>query len=433
MRVPASEGLVLFVSVAAALALLSGCGDDESPKPVTGLELSVDSAGVEVAQALEITATVTGGENHAVTWYVNGLAGGDDVVGTIAPGNPATYRAPDSVPAVPQVSVKAVSQEDTSKMDSCCVTVRFTITYVDSAAGDDETGTGITTRPVRSIARGLAIAEDRLQLSRMTVEIRPGTYLEHDLGVALGISLRSSAGDPASVTIDAGGLGRVVWWNSEQADTMAGLTLTGGHATEASVYSGWGGGVFIGGSGIVRKCILRDNVADQAGGGIMTWNHSSPKILGCTFVGNSAVSGSGFCCWDHSTPALSECTFYGNHSLSQYGTVYCRSNSPAVITRTVIAFNTGAPGVRCFDEESTPTLTCCDVNGNELGDWVGCIESQEVVNGNFSANPAFCDAPNGDLRLRSGSPCLPGNHPTGYPCDGVIGAWGEGTGCPPIY
>jgi hypothetical protein len=75
------------------------------------------------------------------------------------------------------------------------------------------------------------------------------------------------------------------------------------------------------------------------------------------------------------------------------------------------------------------TLSCCDLFGNAGGDWVVGIADQEGIRGNFAADPLFCDPENGDLTLRSDSPCLPGNHPGGAAC-GLIGALGEGCAPP---
>jgi hypothetical protein len=78
---------------------------------------------------------------------------------------------------------------------------------------------------------------------------------------------------------------------------------------------------------------------------------------------------------------------------------------------------------------SYPTLTCCDIYGNSGGDWVGCIASQNGVNGNISADPLFCHTPTGDFSVEACSPCLPGHHPYHYDCSGIIGALGAGCDC----
>jgi hypothetical protein len=92
---------------------------------------------------------------------------------------------------------------------------------------------------------------------------------------------------------------------------------------------------------------------------------------------------------------------------------------------TIIAFNHGGPAVECF-QESAPSLLCCDLFGNEGGDWTDCIADQEGVTGNLSLDPIFCGMESGDLTLREDSPCAGENNPE---C-GPIGAWGVGCTAP---
>lgn len=67
------------------------------------------------------TATVTGTTNTGVTWMVNGIAGGDDQVGTIdVNGN---YIAPDNIPSPSGIQVTATSIVDTTKSGSAQVTL----------------------------------------------------------------------------------------------------------------------------------------------------------------------------------------------------------------------------------------------------------------------------------------------------------------------
>ena len=64
-------------------------------------------------------------------------------------------------------------------------------------------------------------------------------------------------------------------------------------------------------------------------------------------------------------------------------------------------------------------MECCDVYGNVGGDWVGPIADQLGLDGNFSADPCFCDAESGDFHLWNYSPCAQEG------C-GLIGAWPVG-------
>jgi hypothetical protein len=69
-----------------------------------------------VGTPLQFTATVTGTDNPAVTWYVNGTAGGNATVGTISPSG--LYQAPTALPNPATVVVTAISQADTSQSAS---------------------------------------------------------------------------------------------------------------------------------------------------------------------------------------------------------------------------------------------------------------------------------------------------------------------------
>ncbi|MBP6875294.1 MAG: hypothetical protein KBD56_04430 [Candidatus Eisenbacteria bacterium] len=116
----------------------------------------------------------------------------------------------------------------------------------------------------------------------------------------------------------------------------------------------------------------------------------------CTVVGNT---GGGLCAWDEGLLAA---------------------------VNTVIAWNTGGEGIYCSGSGAAD-LVCCDIFGNEGGDWVGCIESQQGVNGNISLDPLFCDWQDGDLHLEVDSPCAPEYNPA---C-GLIGALPVGCGSTP--
>jgi len=66
-----------------------------------------------------------------------------------------------------------------------------------------------------------------------------------------------------------------------------------------------------------------------------------------------------------------------------------------------------------------------DIFGNPGGDWTPAIVDQLGQRGNICADPLFCDATGGDLRLEEGSPCAPIGE-----C-GLMGAWPVGCGSTP--
>jgi hypothetical protein len=319
---------------AGALVILAGCGSDNGggPKPVTSVSLPLESTNVEICATALMAAQVTGGDTKALDWYVNGTLGGNATVGTISQANPATYTAPAAVPAQATVTVKAVSREDATKLDSCLVTVKFTTIRVNVSTGNDETGTGCVTAPFKTVTAGLAAAD-----SGMTVLVAPGTYgvpigEEPYIYIPKGVSLvgenrettilnqvyRFSGANCAlrNVTIDGAGL-----------SAMAYLTYVATGATNAVVDSvnfngraylsvvrietvvdatvshcrfvvndaqrlGRGMEVVFGDSGtIIRGCVFAGFYE-----GIFLNSSSNALIEGCTFDGNA--SGIGTCCID---------------------------------------------------------------------------------------------------------------------------------------
>jgi hypothetical protein len=111
----------------------------------------------------------------------------------------------------------------------------------------------------------------------------------------------------------------------------------------------------------------------------------------------------------------------GNQALLGGG-VYCLA--AVALERCIIARSTQGEAITCASTDVT--LICCDLYGNEGGDWSGCISDQYGVDGNFSADPLFCldDNPDEPYSLREGSPCLPENSP----CGDLVGAFGQGCG-----
>lgn len=98
--------------------------------------LSPSTATIPTGGAQVFTANVsgTGSPSPAVSWSVNGIAGGDSTVGTIAAsgvsGNTTTsvYTAPAVPPSPPSVTVAATSTADSSKSASATATITCSAT-----------------------------------------------------------------------------------------------------------------------------------------------------------------------------------------------------------------------------------------------------------------------------------------------------------------
>ena len=105
--------------------------------------------------------------------------------------------------------------------------------------------------------------------------------------------------------------------------------------------------------------------------------------------------------------------------------MYFGGYSFASISNTIIYSHYKSPPVYCTDI-GTVMLFCCDIYGNEYGDWAGCIANQYGINGNISKDPMFCMEYTGDFSIHANSPCAPGSSPN--PECGLIGAWDIGCG-----
>jgi len=144
--------------------------------------ISPASATVAVGGTQQFTATVQNTSNTAVTWQVNGMAGGNATVGTIS--SSGLYTAPAAVPSPAAVTVTAVSQADTTKSASAQVTVSATTGlafYVSTTGSDSNPGT--LSSPWRTIQH----ASNSVQAGD-SVYVRGGVYNE-----SVNISVSGSA------------------------------------------------------------------------------------------------------------------------------------------------------------------------------------------------------------------------------------------------
>jgi len=86
--------------------------------------------------------------------------------------------------------------------------------------------------------------------------------------------------------------------------------------------------------------------------------------------------------------------------------VFVGGLATAELRNTIITASRDGEAIHCVTE-SAVHLSCCDLYGNEGGDWVGCIAGLYGTEGNISAGPFFCDPENGDFGLADYSPCAP--------------------------
>lgn len=299
------------------------------------------------------------------------------------------------------------------------------------------------------------------------------------------ITVRSQSGDPHLCIIDCEGTASeshrgFAFHSGEGADAvLEGLTVENGYWLEGGKQ---GGGIYCtaGSSPTIRDLRLVGNVAADEGGGLYCDGGSSPVVLRVEFRSNRAYNGGGLY-WFGGVSNVSECLFVSNHAsvsggggdwrylesgmldhlvfsenrsagtgggaLLYRGAAIQLSNSTFVgnravwgsgvfrdgsrvvtLSNVIIAYGLESEGL--LDPWEHIQLSCCDIFGNEGGDWVGSIADQLGIDGNFSACPSFCSLETGDYHLCDQSPCAPGNHPAGDDC-GLIGALDVGCACGP--
>ena len=107
-------------AIGSASVTITSAAPPPPPKPVT-VTISPTKATVRVKRTKQFTATVKNTSNTAVTWAVNGIAGGNSTVGTISASG--LYTAPRAVPSPSVVTVTAVSAADRTKSAAAPVQV----------------------------------------------------------------------------------------------------------------------------------------------------------------------------------------------------------------------------------------------------------------------------------------------------------------------
>jgi len=276
-----------------------------------------------------------------------------------------------------------------------------------------------------------------------SVIVACGTYYEHSIYLRSGVIMQSESGEPDCVIIDAQQQSGVLIGNLVNTATIVqGFTIIGGqtnltgaglncyagspefrHCRFANNHAGGGGAVAYADGSFPRfvACTFIDNSAGGNGGAVLGYSSGDhAEFTDCLFVGNGAGGLGGAIALDpiseYNSATLVGCTLRGNQSAASGGAVFLR-RADLTMERCIIAFSEDR-AVRFFDG-ATAALTCCDLFGNQGGDWVDDLAEQFGMDGNFSADPLFCGVD--DSGLHGGSPCAPGNHPAGADC-GLIGA-----------
>jgi hypothetical protein len=91
------------------------------PPASTAVTIAPLDTATPAGTSVQFAASVSGAADTAVTWLVNGVAGGNSTLGMIS--SSGLYQAPTTLPSPPTVVVTATSQVDTSQSASATVEV----------------------------------------------------------------------------------------------------------------------------------------------------------------------------------------------------------------------------------------------------------------------------------------------------------------------
>ncbi len=213
----------------------------------------------------------------------------------------------------------------------------------------------------------------------------------------------------------------------------------------------WGGGMHSDESSpILVGCVFRNNIAEDAAGGI-SCSYGRVTMTNCTLIGNSATSGGGVYLGWASDSTLTNCTFIGNSATAGSG-VYSYSSSTPTIANCTFAANMASNGCalgRDSEQQQEPTtieMTNCILwnGGDEIWNNDGStitvtysdVQGGWPGTGNIDDDPLFVDygygeyddtpgdanddaRPDGDYRLQPGSPCVDTADPAFVPEPGA--------------
>jgi len=170
---------------------------------------------------------------------------------------------------------------------------------------------------------------------------------------------------------------------------------------------------------VVKECVFRGNVAN-AGGALFTW--APALVLNCEFTGNRVYNmiqsgftisgyGSAIGTWVHADEEtrISGCTLVGNQVVGgETAAVYGGGLGTTWLVNSVLQGNTAPPPAAPWQAHfaGNVELRFDCVDGLFTPDANEPPPPPAEVPGCIDADPLFVDAPNGDLHLTVGSPCI---------------------------
>jgi predicted outer membrane repeat protein len=152
-------------------------------------------------------------------------------------------------------------------------------------------------------------------------------------------------------------------YNSESSPMLMDCTFEGNEAKQ-------GGGMSneYASSPILINCMFLENTAafnNGFGGGMSNESNSNPQLIDCRFEGNIANEFGGGMANDESVPMLEGCTFYNNSAIDQGGGgMFNNLSSPRITACEFTQNEGGMQGGGIYNEGSSPALRNCNFSNN---------------------------------------------------------------------
>jgi len=127
-------------------------------------------------------------------------------------------------------------------------------------------------------------------------------------------------------------------------------------------------------------------LAGNGFGGVIFASQSSPIFEDCILIENNGIRGGVlYSTGLGSRPQFTDCTLVEN-SANLGSALFSSTGSSLRIYSTIVAFGNIGSAVELSDGSGEPTFECCDIYGNDGGDWDtdSILEAQLGTEGNIS-------------------------------------------------
>ncbi len=173
---------------------------------------------------------------------------------------------------------------------------------------------------------------------------------------------------------------------------------------------------------LIKGCTFESNQSTVTHGGAIRIHEASPTIESCTFVDNrAALDGGAIFTVDGGSAELRHCTFYFNLAQRSGGHLAVLNGATPLIENCILSEALGGYGV--FVDSALPAFVCNAFWNNHPLNFLN-FEDPSGTDGNFTADPLFCDVFSYDFTIDTNSPCAEENNPL---C-GQIGRFGVACG-----